>query len=288
MNLFEFLFQDFQNDLDEVQNNLKEITIQIQNQLNEIVENSKIYFVAIANAISEYTIEAKKYYYEYNRTVFKNGWIISPFIWDHSGIAKAKLTDLQSEFYTHKIFKDFLFSKKFQNLKLMIDSWKSNELFNNRINIFIDCYELLRKYHNSKTLNIHTILIPVLIAQLDAISFELMVKLGYKPLKNKFVDSDSKFINRWKWIDNNDNFLMEKFFLYILLKDVLFQHSEPNKKVTNEILKEYGIVQMYSNFSRNKIMHGENTEYGTLKNTLITYLILDVLSGIKSNIEQDK
>lgn len=157
----------------------------------------------------------------------------------------------------------------------LMNSWEGNELFRPRTRILRDCLMALRDVR--KDYNPSNVVLPALIAQIDGIRQCYLEKKGYsyKRVKTK----NGKW--RYEWLDSNgqiegwkdvykltaagDKYMAAACEVFLKF---LFGHSERGKPA---------IIT----FNRHKIMHGENTRYGRIDNTIRAFLILDFLYYLK-------
>lgn len=133
--------------------------------------------------------------------------------------------------------------------------YKNSKINPKRIVILEDCIKVLK--HNSRKVASNTIL-PVLIAQIEGIWVDI---LGHNLKKEKLK-------NIVKAMKNNKyaNPARE------LLADVLFQYTKTELPVKPD-------------FCRNKILHGEEVEYGSIYNIIRAFLIIEFLNYIKADNE---
>ena len=149
-----------------------------------------------------------------------------------------------------------LFShKKWEMASDIVDNLHKNTKINpKRIVILKDCIKVLK--HNSRKTAANTIL-PVLIAQIDGIWVDI---LGSKD-KDKLKNTIKKIKN-----DKYANPARE------LLVDILFQYTKT-------------AIPVKSDFCRNKILHGEEVEYGSIHNVIRAFLIIEFLDSVKTDDE---
>lgn len=158
---------------------------------------------------------------------------------------------------------DKLLLKLFSHKKWEMASDIVNKLHENdkiapkRIVILEDCIRVLK--HNSRRTAANTIL-PVLITQIEGIWADI---LGAKD-KNKL----KKIIDDMK-IDKYVNPARE------LLADILFQYTKTELPIKPD-------------FCRNKILHGEEVEYGSIYNVIRAFLIIEFLDFIKTDDELEE
>lgn len=112
---------------------------------------------------------------------------------------------------------------------------------------------------------------PALIAQIDGIQREFLIKNNFKPEWTKFkFNGKGKKMNQneaWQYIYSPEDEFSSIINDHIL--DVLFATAILGKPLKTPIT-----------FSRHKIMHGELLDYGTKPNTIRTFLILDFLHDL--------
>lgn len=149
-----------------------------------------------------------------------------------------------------------LFShKKWEMASEIVSKLNNNDKINHkRIVILKDCVKVLK--NSSRKTAANTIL-PVLIAQIDGIWVDILGSKDKDKLKNVIEDmKNDKYVNPARE----------------LLADILFQYTKtehPSK----------------SDFCRNKILHGEEVEYGSIHNVIRAFLIIEFLDFIKTDDE---
>lgn len=155
---------------------------------------------------------------------------------------------------------DKILLKLFSNNKWEMTSEIVNKLDKNdkinpkRVIILKDCIKVLK--YNSRKTAANTIL-PVLIAQIDGIWVDILGTKNKDKLKN--------IIKNMK-IDKYANPARE------LLANILFQYTKTS-------------IPVKSDFCRNKILHGEEVEYGSINNVIRAFLIIEFLDFIKIDNE---
>ncbi|MBR1907316.1 hypothetical protein IJ818_00070 [bacterium] len=131
---------------------------------------------------------------------------------------------------------------------------ENNKINPKRIVILEDCIKVLK--HNSRKTAANTIL-PVLIAQIEGIWVDILGVKDKNKLKNTVYDmKNDKYVNPAREI----------------LADILFQHTKTE-------------LPIKSDFCRNKILHGEEVEYGSINNVIRAFLIIEFLDFIKADDE---
>lgn len=220
------------------------------------------------------------------KQLFQVGWILSPYLFKNSKInylqiyRSNKIKTIKS---IDKIFINFFFSDNFFHLKYMINSWKTNTFFQRRMKLLSDSIKLIenKKNKNLDSVNVASFIIPLLIAQIDGIINDFLVHNKYSFKKGKIYYNDqiiSKADCMKKEIKAKTK--LSNYFAFKLIEEVLF-----GKTYYKEDFKY--TYKSYNYFNRHKIMHGESLKYGTIKNLIRVYLVLDylfVLTNTKTNL----
>lgn len=207
----------------------------------------------------------------------KYHWFISPnmdtyIVYDILEVCNSLSRHKQKEI--NKILINYFLDNGCEKLDMMVDTWASNPLFNGRIKIIKDCINILKD--SNKNINYSNLIVPTLIPQIDGIQKEFMKRNGLSIEYNRVYDSNGKMLKdesgeemkpntyfRQLTADNEFYDAMNDVFL-----DVLLQETHPGK--------EYSSIH----FSRNKILHGENTIYGRKDYMIRCFMILDFLSEL--------
>lgn len=153
-----------------------------------------------------------------------------------------------------KLFSD----KKWEMASDIVNNLHDNDKINpKRIVILEDCIKVLK--HNSRKTAANTIL-PVLIAQIDGIWVDILGSKDKDKLKNTIKNmKNDKYVNLARE----------------LLADILFQYTKT-------------AIPVKSDFCRNKILHGEEVEYGSIHNVIRAFLIIEFLDSVKTCDEVNK
>ena len=149
-----------------------------------------------------------------------------------------------------------LFSyKKWEMASEIVSKLNNNDKINTkRIVILEDCIKVLKR--NSRKTAANTIS-PVLIAQIDGIWVDILGSKDKDKLKNTIKNmKNDKYANPARE----------------LLVDILFQYTRT-------------AIPVKSDFCRNKILHGEEVEYGSINNVIRAFLIIEFLDSIKTDDE---
>jgi len=191
-----------------------------------------------------------------------------------------KLSIEEREQIISKFFIEYYTDSHFEKLDADVRNWAQNQIFNRRMRIFQDCLAALKKSTNS--FNPSNLVVPVLISQTDGIIGELLEREGYRysikenkwihpnhPTKRKPEHCFGDMIKNKRtrlgstYIGN----LIQTNSRYGIFIEGLFQQAFHGEGLKNP-----------SFLSRHKILHGEDIEYGTLKNAIKLFQILNYLS----------
>ena len=234
-----------------------------------------------------------------DKLALKYGWVSN---WDH--FTPAEIDDLLKEWsdtkfsieeqeqMISKYFVDYYSAHNFNALNDCITKWNQNPIFNRRNSIFRDCLYALQS--NCEFFNSPNLVVPVLISQIDGFIGELLEHEGWSfkeidtkrgtkekrwvyrddpTIKNSEKNSDRCFGNvighkRNRFgITGGISDLIQMNSRYEVVMEGLFQPAYHGDNLKNP-----------SFISRHKILHGEDIEYGTPKNAIKLFLILDYLS----------
>jgi len=189
----------------------------------------------------------------------KYKWFVSPsmplsFVFE---IVKVGRRNGNQRGAINRLFIEYFTSNNFENLEILVNSWKTNSLFKPRMKIFRDCIAVMKNANNKY--NPSNIVLPVLIAQIDGIRIEFMDRNGLSFWNKKWKEWFKGQTQGQELLDlANDIFI-----------NILFQNSQPGKPLKTPFT-----------FNRHKIMHGEILRYGRIDNVIRAFLILDFLATI--------
>jgi len=214
-------------------------------------------------------------------------------IWSKTNDSKNEQEELIS-----KYFIEFYSNSDFYWLDELVESWESNPILKRRLPIIRDCIFALK--NASSQFNPSNLVIPVLISQIDGVIGELIERDGAQCTET--VTKNGK--KRKHWIFCKDGRQVgpvnasEKVFGHLIkdkrnsLGEFKGKYSFSQLIQTNsryDVILE-GLFQPSihgekpdnpSFISRHKILHGEDIEYGTLKNAIKLFLIMNYLSQFK-------
>jgi len=169
----------------------------------------------------------------------------------------------------NKLFVDYFSANDYEQLSALVETWKSNPLFEPRMKIFRDCVAALK--HADGRYNASNIVLPTLIAQIDGI----LTKYMEQKQIDRWVETQKGVRQDRQWKSKLRAQIANQYSLDLfsltsdILLDVLFQKALPGQP-----------LKVPFTFSRHKVMHGEYTRYGRIDNTFRAFLILDFLSGL--------
>jgi len=227
---------------------------------------------------------------EYNKSeiLLENGWIITPFLNTSSlknllsSLAISEMQVKKNKEY-NKLYIDFFTQEEYKQLALLVKSWDSNIYFQKRQKLIKSTIQLLKAFRpngHNKQLNPSSIIIPILIAQIDGITLEFALNNGLKlvPGTTKLTRiEDGKNVRKYDSLENNGVNSFHDISSLDLLQNYLFGKAYPMENPENNIKN-----RPFLKFNRHKIMHGENIDYGKIDNTIRLFLILDYLANLKS------
>lgn len=221
--------------------------------------------------------------------LLQNGWVFSPYLSNKTIKDELNSDDIfkkkNSEINT--IYENFFSENNYSELESMINSWKKKSHFKDRINIFKDCLIILQtfrpKKHN-KGINPARTILPLLIAQIDGITSEYAKDKGLSLNGTQWIDSSGNTVKKFDSIWNQPCGDSSEIFTIRMLEDYLFSQAFPygqsnpiQKKENPQKVKYRPFIQ----FSRHKIMHGEDLQFGTIDNAVRVLLLLDFLANLK-------
>lgn len=210
-------------------------------------------------------------------------WFISPSMYTYivkNIISACKKPSRNKYHEINKVFVNYFLENDCRNLDEFVRNWETNPIFKGRIKIIKDCVNIIKKC--PKNVNFSNLVVPTLISQIDGIQQEFMRQNGlivdfnivYYLDGNKKKDENGQKIRLkqyYRELTSDNKFLdaMNDVFL-----DVLLQDTHPREDYKTSI-----------HFSRNKILHGENINYGKRDYTVRCFMILDFLHGLSTRNE---
>lgn len=210
----------------------------------------------------------------------KYNWFISPSMYTYivKDILSACNQPSRNKYHKiNKVFVNYFLENDCRNLEGFVRNWETNPIFKGRMKIIRDCVNIIKNC--PKEVNFSNLVVPTLIAQIDGIQQEFMKQNGlvvdFKIVHdlegNKLKDEHGqniRFYQYYRELTSDDSFsdAMNDVFLDVLLQDTLPR----------------GDYKTSIHFSRNKILHGENANYGKKDYTIRCFMILDFLHGLST------
>ena len=241
----------------------------VENTFLHITENIAAFWDKFQVSYEIPSLDAQKCLKKYH-------WFISPnmdtyIVYDIVKVCRSSSRHKLKEI--NEILIDYFLNDNCKKLDEMVIKWSNNPLFDGRIKIIKDCINLIK---NNIDLNESNLIVPTLIPQIEGIQREFMNFNGLSIDYNRVYDSNGKMLKndlgeemkpdmffRQLTMDNEFYDAMNDVFL-----DVLFQETYP------------GGEYLSIHFSRNKILHGENKNYGMKSYMIRCFMILDFLSEL--------
>jgi hypothetical protein len=146
-------------------------------------------------------------------------------------------------------------------------NWSKKALFKKRLKILRDTINLFKENYKKKNININSIIIPVLINQIEGIKHDYMKSKGFQNISaTQYRDPNTNQNVSWKDVFNDALQNQDDFTKLIgsIFEKILFQKETDKAPIIN--------------FSRHKISHGAIVRYGTIENTVRCFMILEFLS----------
>jgi hypothetical protein len=224
-----------------------------------------------------------------NDFLLDNGWIICPYLTGKNiekvlrsnGIFKKNNSEINA------IYEDFFCGNDYSELEQMINGWRSNKYFKKRINIFTDCLFLLKNFRRNRKnveINPSRLIMPDLISQIDGITTEFAKDKGLKIDKMEWKDPTGNKAHKFDCIWEEPCYDNADVSTITMLESYLFSKAYPYGQINPTRNKEQPKkvkLRPFFQFSRHKIMHGEDLRFGTIDNVLRTYILLDFLAHLK-------
>ena len=155
---------------------------------------------------------------------------------------KSKLSDVDEQELFDKFFVEEFTNENWFYIKYLIKRWGKNpHISKDRLRILKDCFKVVKRYSHQTSSNV---VIPALMAQVEGL----------------LVD---RFGDKFK-MPKTDHFATVARYL---LCTQLYQQTTfgDSSNITN------------TDFSRNKVLHGENPSYGKIGNVIKLYLLIETI-----------
>jgi hypothetical protein len=208
----------------------------------------------------------------------KYKWFITPsfprsFIFNVVRLDKKK--GRQDKAINHLFIKYFE-ARNWQNLEMMVKSWKNKPLLKKRYKILFDCVKVI-KMASKKGVNEANVVLPTLITQIDGALTDYLNskniqwdcdyddRIDSRTGKVKKIGRKTQFKNsKPKVLTTELDSLANDIFL-----NILFQRSQKGKPLVTPF-----------NFNRHKIIHGESVKYGRKDYLIRAFMVLDLLAHL--------
>jgi hypothetical protein len=165
-----------------------------------------------------------------------------------------------------------------------VTRWAETPIFNSRIHIFRDCLETLRNHTDAY--NICNVVIPTLVSQTDGVIIEFMQKKGLElPNPASGVWEDPTTGERYKGATQKKEFFRQESYSTVMALDTELKDLAVETIFDYLFEKAWATKPAPSDFNRNKILHGEATDYGSMANAIRAFLILDFLAILCLKLE---
>ena len=270
-------FEEMNAPLREFQNRMRELTA----PANEFAKRMQEFNAPFQNMMAEAQRQLNN---PAIRAIFTSFKLQSRF-WIVSDIALLrKIIDMNSE--SEGEIEQFLVSHYTENnwaaVEDLFSEWKSTPSLSGRVAIIEDCLKTV-KLADGKGVNIASVVIPALIAQIDGMMFDLYELMNRKSLLLASEKKQKKNEILVESISQAVNFRAADMLHTVIIEGV-FRHSDAIEKSRadndNQEDSEFNIF-------RHKIMHGDKDflNYGKFENLTRFFLYADFLMQLITKIE---
>ncbi|MFV0626866.1 MAG: hypothetical protein ACK5N8_05925 [Alphaproteobacteria bacterium] len=210
----------------------------------------------------------------------------------------SSLSDMDSVSIENAVWEHYS-ENGFDKLENLLNKYMKDEEIIARKSIFTNCLEIMRKFTPQ---NAASVVIPTLLSQLsyfyDSLYMLIPIEERKKikkqlkqeteikcPLCDGKKPNDCKFVNPHKPHNNREIFLQHleqtsSIYVYYYYKEVISKTFDNGKKIEKN-------ADNYTKY-RNKVLHGEELEYGTLGNLIRCWLELMFLFDLRKNYRDNK
>lgn len=175
-----------------------------------------------------------------------------------------------------KAFLDFYFGNNFEELEDVVNNLKEN-IEEDRFLIIKDCFNILKDNFESKNCNCFNIIIPTLLIHIDR--YRLDVEKDYLKSKNRKLKEGEKPSKVLLEEVKKDNAHYKVSIPIEFLIEKLFRDS---KEIDKDINNGKNLID---DLYRHKIMHGQHLKYGSAKNVLKCFLILEYIKNLHNTVK---
>lgn len=251
---------------------------EIKNSMNNLLSN----ILGSMSVINEPFLQNFNYFYKklheshpltstkLNEILSNNKLFITPNVNDNLLKSLESLIKHDSDYLSKidDLFIENFFSNECENLKHLMKTWENKKHFDKRKEIIQDCLYVMNLSLKNNKFNGCNIILPTVIAQIDGLTTDYTLQLGYQYEKAWLKDNNGNNVSmNEKLFSDNPNF--EESFEVInteILFGMLFQTTYPTEELNNPF-----------EFSRHKILHGEVFDYGLKTNVIRSFLLLDYI-----------
>lgn len=199
----------------------------------------------------------------------ETGWLMPGAL--HSNLTRRLFLKFQLNNFSEEekeqvigdFFEEYFLKDNCYNLRKMLKKWQRAEFFSKRrISILYGCVKVINKLDKRTASNV---VFPTIVSQIEGLWVDILKYNGESVTPRNKKELLKKFI-----LENDDNYSTDLYDIAEnLLIEELFKHTKQNEDINDSDFD-------YS-FSRNKVLHGEYTKYGQIKNVLKAFLLLDFL-----------
>lgn len=174
-----------------------------------------------------------------------------------------------------KIFLNFYEIGNRKNLREMVDAWKENPYFSERMEIIYDAFEAHKEGK-------FTLSIPTLLPHVEGISKQILP--GISGVKNTVEETISSYDKGYFMVDSE-----REMFLELIINPYFFgSFNNVNSPEEYKLLMEEKELDIENSVNRHAILHGFHLDYATKINSLRVFFVLDALFWMKREEWDDK
>lgn len=260
--------EDLEPVIEQIQSMAKIINESLKPQIDfwqKWAEQNKRIFDSFSNFWIEFQRKYNVAEQKATQILRKYKWFITPSMPLSFVFKVVKLGEKQGrqDKAVNNLFTMYFEVNNWNNLEVMVDSWKNNPLLKKRYKILSDCVAII-KLGSKKKINVSNIVLPTLITQIDGALSDYMESKNVS--WNGYRDRNTKIrINKPKVFTNKLDNQATDIFL-----NILFQGSQRGRSLETPF-----------NFNRHKIIHGEIVKYGRKDYMIRAFMVLDLLTYFK-------
>lgn len=237
-----------------------------QTQLSSIVEN----FARISG------INFASFNDRLNTILSRHMLYLTPRLLDDTEFIDSFLEILDKDKYKeneiYRLFWGYFSKNNYANLSIMIRSWSDNVYFTKRMKIFNTSLRFLRLSSELRGVNSSLLIIPTLLPQIENVKEEFCREYIYEIKsggKTKWKNSCGGEFDKKESAEYDHLSQLLEDDCGVKLFESLFESSIYEKEPLSSVT-----------FNRNKILHGQQLNYGRKENLIRCFLLLDILDCI--------